>query len=355
MPSDGSGPSRETAPTLVVRRLPALKRSSPHANYILAALGCALFVLIIAACGTRPSTIVFISDRDGNLEIYSTDQSGKKQTNLTNTSSDESSPVVSPNGNLIAFLSTSEAGTAVEVIDFDGTGRKAVNQGPEMRRTHRWSPDSDRIAFIVAQGESPQIFVASIDGLTSMLLTSIAGDEVGDWSLDNSFVVFAVRGGEEQGIYVRNPDGVNEFHVTETPDFSPVWSPDSSRIAFISTRDGNQEIYVMNSDGTEQRRLTNTDAPEYDVSWSPNGKHLLYVSERYGEAEIVVTDLDAAKETRLTHNNAVDDQPVWSPKGRKIAFVSYLDGDAEIFIMAADGKDQVRVTNNDAEDTNPSW
>ena len=357
MPSVGRAPSPspEMTPDLVVRQLRALSHSAPYARYVLAALWCAVFVLILAACGTRPSSIIFTSDRDGNLEIYSTDQSGKEQTNLTNTSLDESSPALSPSGRLIAFLSTSASTTAIEVMDVDGSGRKAVSQGPEMRRTHRWAPKSDRIAFIIAEGGSPLIYVANADGSTSVLLTSIAGDEVGDWSPDNSFVVFSVRGGDEQGIYTRNPDGVNEFRVTETPDFSPVWSPDSSRTAFISMRDGNQEIYVMDSDGSEQKRLTNTDEPEYDLSWSPNGKLLLYVSERYGEPEIVATDLDAAKETRLTHSNVVDNQPVWSAKRKKIAFVSYLDGDAEIFIMAADGSNQVRVTNNEAEDTNPSW
>ena len=342
-------------PNLAVQQLTAVKHSSSYARYILAALWCAFFVLIAAACGTRPSSIVFTSDRDGNLEVYSTNQSGKQQTNLTNSSGDDSSPVLSPSGKLIAFLSTSESGTAIEVMNVDGSGRKAVSQGPEMRRTHRWAPKSDRIAFIVAEAGSPLIYVASADGSTSILLTSIAGDEVGDWSQDNNSVVFSVRSGEEQGIYVRNPDGVNEFRVTETPDFSPVWSPDSERIAFISTRDGNQEIYVMSSDGTDQRRLTNTDTPEYEISWSPNGKHLLFVSERHGEPEIFVMDMDDVTETRLTHNNVVDHQPVWSPRGKKIAFVSYLDGDAEIFIMAADGANQVRVTNNAAEDTNPSW
>ena len=329
---------------------------TPNTLSVLAAVvGAGLLMTAAAACGSGTAPIIFTSDRDGNHELYSGGLNGDGQTNLTNTPEDESSPIVSPDGKLIAFQSGPAGKTKIEVMRLDGTSRTALTPALGMHRSQRWAPASDRVAYVEEQVANPLIYVASVGGSAPVLLTSISGDEVGDWSLDGNSVVFAVRGGDARGIYIRNPDGVNEFRVTETPDYSPVWSPDSRMIAFLSTRDGNPELYVMNADGSDQRRLTETAAAEYHISWSPDGKRLLHVSDRDGNPEIYVADRDGSNQLRLTHNGVRDEQPVWSPDGQRIAFVSYLDGDAEIFAMDADGGNQIRITNNRAQDTSPSW
>ena len=331
-------------------------RRLPYPTVILSLVLGILLLVSAAACDSGSTPILFTSDRDGNLEIYSVAPDGGNETNLTNSSKDEYSPIVSPDRNLVAFQSMSGVDVSIEVMRVGGESRTPVTQGVGSHSSHRWSPESERIAYIAKETEGPRIYVGDADGSERALLTFIPGDEVGDWSSDGKSVVFAVRGGDAQGIYVRNPEGVNEVRLTETPDFGPIWSPNSRKIAFLSTRDGNPEIYVMEADGSEQQRLTDTEAPEYDVSWSPNGKRLLLVSERDGNPEIYVMDPNEPSKTeRLTTNTAKDEQPVWSPDGKQIAFVSYLDGDAEIVVMGADGDNQVRLTNNDAQDTDPSW
>ncbi len=307
------------------------------------------------ACSSTSTSIIFTSDRDGNLEIYSVEVRAGGETNLTNSQADEFSARLSPNKRMVAFLSGAEDATALEVMRIDGTERAAMTQAGAARSTQRWSPKGDRIAFAESQATTTGIYMATIESATVALLTTVPGHEVGDWSRDGDKVAFAVRGGPDEGIYVRNPDGVNEFRVTNNPDYSPIWSPDSSKLAFISERDGNPELYVMDSDGSNVKRLTETDASEYDISWSPNGQKIVFVSERDDNAEIYVTERDGTRQDRLTFNTTKDNQPVWSPSGKQIAFVSYLDGDADIFVMTADGKNQERVTNNDAQDTQPTW
>jgi Tol biopolymer transport system component len=316
-------------------------------------------VLVASAlgCSSSQSLIVFSSDRDGNREVYTVDPVTGNERNLTGSIGDEFAPTLSPDGKLVAFLSSSGEDVGIEVIEASGEVliRKSITSGPGRYGSQRWAPDSNRIAYIHEIGGRPAIYVGGIEGKPSLLLTTIRADEVSSWSPDGKSVAFSVREGEEQGVYIRNPDGVNEFRVTETSDSGPIWSPDSKRFAFISVRDGNPEIYVMNTDGTEQRRLTESDAPEYDLSWSPNGKFLMFVTGLDSLAEIYITDPDAPGDIRLTYNEVRDDQPVWSPNGKQIAFVSYLDGDAEIFLMGSDGGEQTRLTNNEGDDINPSW
>ena len=127
----------------------------------------------------------------------------------------------------LAFQSGSGDRIAIEVMYLDGAERHQVTTGLGTNFSQRWSPDSSRLAYVVENGAGMIDYVVNVDGSEQMLLTTIAGDDVGDWSPDGKSVIFAVHEGDGQGIYIRNPDGVNEFRLTQEPDFSPVWSPDS--------------------------------------------------------------------------------------------------------------------------------
>ncbi|MCY4528153.1 MAG: LpqB family beta-propeller domain-containing protein [Chloroflexi bacterium] len=318
------------------------------------------FLALALACRSGTPPIVFTSDRDGNLEVYSVRADGRgTEENLTKSPRNEFSPALSPNGRHIAFLSGEGSDMSIEVLRISGEERTAVFSGGGEITQPKWDPDSDRLAYAVKQDSGKAVYVSDSEGEESVLLSKVSADEVGGWSPEGDFVVFSVREGGEQGIYIRNPDGVNEFRRTQSTDYGATWSPDSRFIAFLSTRDGNPEIYVIDPEGGEEIRVTDSEAPEYDLSWSPNGKRLLFVTERDGNAEIYSVEIEdggmSDNLTRLTHNEVRDEQPTWSPNGRRIAFVSNLDGDAEIFVMESDGQNQQRLTNNQFQDTEPSW
>ena len=333
----------------------SLRSISPHAARLSLTI-CLLTALafVIAGCATERSRIIFTSDRDGNLEIYSINSSGEDEKNLTQSNRDEHSPLLSQNRRLVAFLTGTGNTSALEVMNADGSERTQIANG-ELLSDQRWSPAGERMVFLGKQDDRKSVMVGYTDGSGSGLLTSIEADEVGDWARNGEYVAFALREWDGQGIYVRNPDGVNELRLSDQPDYSPRWSPSSRQIAFLSTRDGNPELYVMDADGTNVTRLTNTEGAEYDITWSPRGRRILFVSEQDGNPEIYSVASDGSDMTRLTYNTVVDNQPVWAPSGQKIAFVSYLDGDADIFVMDADGSNQKRLTDNDSEDTSPSW
>ena len=75
------------------------------------------------------SRIAFVSDRDGNREVYMMNADGTEQTNLTqNAASDESSPSWSPDGNRIAFESDRDGNREVYVMNADGTEQTNLTQ-----------------------------------------------------------------------------------------------------------------------------------------------------------------------------------------------------------------------------------
>ena len=333
-------------------------------------LSCVGFILTMLGCQSGGTVLYFTSDRDGNLEIYSTIPNSGEEINVTNKPEDEYAPSLSPDGKWIAFLVGDKEKSSIDVLNLDSGEDKerfTISKGSGKFSTPVWSPDSKRIAYTgKLSGKGSRIYITSIDDSPARL-SDIEVTEVGDWSFDGESVVFSSTDGERTGIHVRNPDGVNQRQMTCGKDYHAIWSPDSKKLAFISERDGNADVYVMDRDAMddlcsdkndsrlEAYQLTETDEKESDISWSPDGKRLVFVSERDGNKEIYIMEESGNKQTRLTYNEIPDYDPIWSPDGGTIAFVSELDGDPDIFLMNDKGENQTRVTNNEASDTNPSW
>lgn len=66
------------------------------------------------------SRLAFVSEREGNREVYVASSDGTGIVNLTNNPSYDSNPVWSPSGQHIAFLSNREGRLALYVMDADG-------------------------------------------------------------------------------------------------------------------------------------------------------------------------------------------------------------------------------------------
>jgi hypothetical protein len=70
--------------------------------------------------------VVFMSNREGNWEIYRINADGSNLRRLTNNAANDGLPVWSPNGRSIAFVSDQGGGWAVWVMNADGSGRRRL-------------------------------------------------------------------------------------------------------------------------------------------------------------------------------------------------------------------------------------
>ena len=75
-----------------------------------------LLLLLATACSGSATSVIFVSDRDGDEELYSVGPGGGGETNLTNTPLDEFGPVVSPYRKSVAFLTDTGESIVLEVI-----------------------------------------------------------------------------------------------------------------------------------------------------------------------------------------------------------------------------------------------
>ena len=111
-----------------------------------AAITFTLLAAMLVGCdGTTPTStltgrIAFVSDRDGNVEIYVMDADGSNLTNLTNNPAYDWLPVWSPDGSRIAFVSDRDGNWEIYVVDADGSNLTNLTNNPADDLLPAWSP-----------------------------------------------------------------------------------------------------------------------------------------------------------------------------------------------------------------------
>ena len=264
----------------------------------------------------------------------------------------------SPTSGRIAFVSNRDGNDEIYVMNADGSNVLRLTHDPGKDWVPRWSPDGRQIAFFSNRDDNDEIYVMNADGTNLLRLThTLASDWTPSWSSDGRQIAFSSSRDGDFEIYLMNADGSQLTQLThnQSHDWSPSWSPDGQRIAFMSDVDGNNEIYVMDADGSRATRLTHNPNSDSRPSWSPDSSKILFTSDRHGNVDIYMMDPDGAEQTRLTWNEAADRTPTWSPYSSRIAFSSTRDGNRDIFVMNPDGTGINNLSNHTASDGAPDW
>ena len=305
-------------------------------------------------------TIVFVSWRDGNGEVYAMDADGSEPRNLTQHPAKDVRPAWSPEGRRIAFVSRRDGNSELYVMNADGSGKRNLTRNRAIDDYPTWSPDGRRIAFLRGRlySNNPgglgvhrfygyHLYVVNADGSGLRRLTRNQTYHYQlVWSPDGRTIYF--------GRYLVSADGSGARRLPYIP-LTAVWSPDGQQIAFVSEERGplpsggccpssSSDIYVMNADGSGSRRLTHKAGYNSAPAWSPDGRRIVFQSTRDGNREIYVVNGDGSGKRNLTRHPAQDGRPSWSPDGRRIAFVSNRDGRLDAHVMNADGSGQRSLT-----------
>jgi hypothetical protein len=167
----------------------------------------------------------------------------------------DSSPSWSPDGTHIAFVSDRDGNDEIYVMNADGSGQTNLTHNVARDYSPAWSPDGAHIAFVSYRDGNDEIYVMNADGSDVNRLTATTTNaDYPAWSPDGTRIAFRRDYGE---IYVMNADGSGQTNLTHNTSGgtidTPSWSPDGARIAF---RGDNGEICVMDRDGTNVRNLS---------------------------------------------------------------------------------------------------
>ena len=311
--------------------------------------------VILVACGDAEERatgkIAFVSDRDGNSEIYVVKADGSGVTQLTNNPAGIIlSFAWSPDGSRIAFATEfdSAGNYAIRTVDADGSGLVNLTEDVHIGQVF-WSPDGARIAFLAGR----RMYIMNADGSgVAQLAKDLPDVSAWVWSPDWLRIAFASSRGELTDLYVTNADGTELTRLTDAPmhcgfyGFGCItWSPDGRRIVY----EADSDLYLVNADGSGLTRLTDQ-ARAVFPAWSPDGSRIAFASNRDGNFEIYVMNADGSGVTNLTNHPASDGRLAWSPDGSRITFICNRNGNDEICVMNADGSGLTNLTNDPGDD-----
>ena len=306
-------------------------------NSLLDKIWIVVFGLLLCACTAVENTnkslisgghvayspmnkLLFVSNQDGDREIFTVDLDGNNLTQLTTNHSDDYDASWSPSGDKILFTSNREHGnTEVYMMNADGTEQMNLSQSKGFDGRARWSPDGLSIVFNSDRDGADQLYLISL---------------------------------ETRRISPLHVDGV--FSSAEA-----VWSPDGQWIAFQGFNQfAKSDIWLTKADGNHSRQLTDDGKSEDGrVSWSPDGRKIAYHSRRDHRYNIYIYDLTTQKEVQITHLSTSNVEPKWSHDGKQLLFLSARGqfGRTQLCLMQEDGSQQRCLTDERYQITDANW
>lgn len=193
--------------------------------------------------------LVFISDRDGQTDIFSMPAHGGKIINLTQTlARQEDAPVFSPDGQTIAYATnaTANGDWDIYLMNVDGTDKRAAIGNAGADETH---------PYFTQDGKS-------------LIFASNAG---GNWDIYSTTIEYA------GSLWMWK-----QLTYDPSADRFPALSPDGKTIVFRSERDGNSNVYLMDASGANQRPFTTDPAWDGHGAYTPDMSGILFDSDRSG-------------------------------------------------------------------------
>jgi Tol biopolymer transport system component len=187
----------------------------------------------------------------------------------------------------------------------------------------RWSPDGRMVAWVSTRHPEPAIYLLAVDGPGEPVLVTSWADEISElaWSPTGDRLVFVAR--------VRDPARYGAPGTT-TPeaDMPP------RRVTRLNSQhngdgwvfDRRPQVHVVPVDGSSPpQQITDIEAGASGVAWSPDGTRLAYVAATHarwdldGCNDVWVVDAAGGEASRLTDTAMSWSYPAWSPDGSRIA------------------------------------
>lgn len=232
-------------------------------------------------------------------------------------------PVVSPDGNHLAFSSERTGAFNIFLITFGKEGYMQLTQGKKDDRYPSWSPDGKKIAFSSKRTGNSDIYEMAYDGSSGFLQLTDKEEleEYPSYDPRAGGLLFAsapkkvvqVRP-KMSVVYADQKGQANNCRPLADGD-EPRFAPDGKKIVFVSRRTKNNDIWLMNADGGQQMQLTTEPKDDENPAFSPDGRKIVFASNRTGNFDIWVMDSDGGNQRQLTTDPVDETQPCWSTGG----------------------------------------
>ncbi|HXG63974.1 MAG TPA: S9 family peptidase, partial [Blastocatellia bacterium] len=248
-----------------------------------------------------------------------------------------SSPTISPDGRQIIFTRTwvdkekDMYRSNLWIVDVDGSRVRELTHGNWRDSSPVWSPDGKRLAFLSDRDGSTQLHVMWVDTRDVAQLTHLerAPSDL-RWSPDGKHIAFTML--------VPDNDPILAVKLPERPKGAQWAKPAVIVDRLTWARDGvgplpmgHTHVFTIDATlGGTPRQVTSGKYNHNNPEWSADGKTIYFSAIRKpdaeylrGDTEIYAVDLATLEVKTLTDRKGPDNNPQVSPDGKWIAYTGY--------------------------------
>jgi TolB protein len=187
----------------------------------------------------------YVSDADGDFEIYIMDMSSGSVEQITHNDFPESGFLWLPDGRRITYGTLVEQDFVPVVRDLDMQTIELLPQNIEITFLPIWSPVRDSFAYVNVRGNRQEVYLIDTQTQLPRLLRPVDATYFQGmvWSPDGRYLTTQMDG----DLYVLDAQTGERLDLqgSGAANHSPAWSPNGRRLAFVSNRDGNHDVYIL--------------------------------------------------------------------------------------------------------------
>jgi len=282
-------------------------------------------------------------------------------------------PQVAPDGKQIVYVRsfmdvmTDSRLSNLWITNFEGNRHRPLTSGNVNHYSPIWSPDGSKIAFISTESGKAQVHMLWTDNGQSSKITNLQKSPSGlKWSPDGKWLIFNMRVKADKksfGSAMDKPEGAD---WAEAPKYIDRLIYRSDGAGYVD--ESYTHIFIMPAEGGTPRQLTSGEFNHSSASFSPDGMTLYFSSNQQEDweynqrnTEIFSMDMTSQKVTALTDRYGPDYSPQVSPDGKRIAYLGYDDKklgsqNTHLYIMSVDGNNIQQLSSDlDISIGNINW
>lgn len=259
----------------------------------------------------------------------------------------------------LAYVVHGDTGYRLRVADADGANPHTVLNSQRPVMSPVWSPDGGRLAYVSFETRRPAIYVQELESGERRRVAAYSGL--------NSAPAFGPKG--RRLALTLSRDGNPEIYILDLEtdrlrrvtrhgaiDTEPTWSPDGESLIFTSDRAGGPQLYRKDLGGGAPRRLTFTGRYNAAADWSPDGERVTFVHGDGSRFAIAVLDLRGDEPTmRTVTARGPNESPSFAPNGHTIVYATKQDGQGQLATVSVDGAVQRTLRSASGDVREPAW